>query len=235
MHELLYPLMQGYDSVELQADIEVGGEDQTFNLLMGRHLQAHFGQEPQVILTMPILEGLDGVKKMSKSLGNYVGLWEPADVAFGKLMSISDDLMWRYYHLLLSKMPNEIEKMQNEISMGSLHPMHAKKAMAKSIIARFWSADEAEKAQQQFEALFQKQDYSQAHEVILPAGTINPIWVVELLKLVGAIKTSSEAKRLIEGNGLEINDNVVTDFKATVAWQPGMIIKAGKIKVYKLG
>ncbi|MFA6526964.1 MAG: tyrosine--tRNA ligase [Candidatus Babeliales bacterium] len=234
LHELLYPLMQGYDSVALRADVELGGQDQTFNLLMGRHLQEHFGQEPQVILTMPILEGLDGVQKMSKSLGNYIGLWEEAGTAYGKLMSISDDLMWRYYHLLLSKTLDEIKTMKDGVADTSLHPMNLKKEMAKNIIARFWSAQEAEVAQNSFEALFQKKDYSHAQEVQLTPETSNPAWVVDLLKQIKAVVSSSDAKRLIDGKGLEIDGTVITDFKAQITWKSGMIIKAGKIKLFKI-
>ena len=234
-HELLYPLCQGYDSVALEADVELGGTDQTFNLLMGRHLQEQFGQEAQVILTMPILEGLDGVQKMSKSLGNYVGLWEPAHEAFGKLMSISDQLMWRYYHLLLSKTTEEIGEMKKGVAGQTLHPMNLKKEMAQSIVARYWSADEAAKAREQFELLFQKNDFSQAQEVILPAETINPLWIVDLMKLVGATSGSSEAKRLIESNAVEVDGNRITEFKAMIDWKPGTVIRVGKHRIYKLG
>jgi tyrosyl-tRNA synthetase len=234
MHELLYPLMQGYDSVALQADVELGGTDQTFNLMMGRHLQEHYGQEPQVILTMPILEGLDGIQKMSKSLGNYVGLWEPADAAYGKLMSISDDLMWRYWLLLGDKTESQIAQMQADVKNQSLHPMKLKKEMAFTIVKRFWSEADAQKAQEQFEALFQKKDYSAAHEVTLPAGTANPVWIVDLLKALGAIASSSEAKRLIESKAVEIDGAMVSDFKAQITWKSGMIIRVGKHRIYKL-
>lgn len=234
LHELLYPLMQGYDSVVLKSDIELGGQEQTFNLLMGRHLQEFFGQEPQVILTMPLLEGLDGVQKMSKSLGNYIGLWEDASTAYGKLMSISDTLMERYYHLLLSKTLDDIKAMQAGIADGSLHPMQLKKEMAHAIITKFWSAQEADDAQRNFEALFQKKDYSNAQEVLLTPDTPNPVWVVDLLKQVKAVQSSSDAKRLIDGKGLEIDGTVITDFKAQIAWKSGMIIKAGKIKLFKI-
>ena len=167
-HELLYPLMQGYDSVALHADVELGGTDQTFNLLMGRFLQEQYGQEPQVIMTLPLLEGLDGVAKMSKSLGNAIGLAEPADQAYGKLMSISDDLMWRYYEVLLHTSEQEIAQLQKAVAKGEAHPMELKKKMAHAIIARFWSAQEADEAQQLFEELFQKKDYSHAQSVQCP-------------------------------------------------------------------
>lgn len=234
LHELLYPLCQGYDSVALQADVELGGTDQTFNLLMGRHLQQEFAQEPQVILTMPILEGLDGVQKMSKSLGNYVGLWEPAHEAFGKLMSISDELMWRYFHLLLSKTEEDINKMKQEVAAGSLHPMVLKKDMAQSIVARFWSADDAQTARTTFEEMFQKQDYSNAQEITLPSTLANPVWIVELLKALGAVTGSSDAKRLIESGAVSLDGQVIKEFKAEVTYNAGMIVKVGKHRIYKI-
>lgn len=234
LHELFYPLLQAYDSVVLEADVELGGTDQTFNLLMGRHLQEHFGQEPQVVLTLPILEGLDGVKKMSKSLGNYVGLAEPADQAYGKLMSISDEMMWRYYALLLYKPEEELKVLKKKVKSGDLHPMNLKKDLSRQVIARFWSEDEADKAQQKFEALFQKRDYTKANEVALDASTDNPVWIVSLLRNLGAVKGSSEAKRLLEGGAVEIDGDVVKDFKANVTWKPGMIIKVGKHRIYQI-
>ena len=234
MHELLYPLMQGYDSVALKADVELGGTDQTFNLMMGRHLQEAFGYEPQVVLTMPLLEGLDGVHKMSKSLGNYVGLWEPADAAYGKLMSISDELMWRYYALLVEKTDAEVAAMQQGVANQQLHPMKLKKEMAFAIVKRYWSEADAAAAQQQFEALFQRQDYSAAQEVTVPATVANPVWIVELLKALGALQTSSDAKRLIEFKAVEVDGIKVEDFKAEIAWKAGMIIKVGKHRIYKI-
>ncbi len=233
-HELLYPLFQGYDSVELQSDVELGGTDQTFNLLLARDLQIEFGQQPQTVITTPLLEGLDGVAKMSKSLGNYIGLSEPAAQAYGKLMSISDKLMWRYYELLLGKEPLEISAMQEKVAAAYLHPMELKKEMAREIIAKFWSVDESVQAQQQFEALFQKKDYSQATPVSLPVTTPSEIWIVELLKLLDAVKSSSEARRLIEAGAVKINDVVVEDSKATITWQPGTIIKVGKYRIYQI-
>jgi tyrosyl-tRNA synthetase len=234
MHELLYPLCQGYDSVALEADVELGGTDQTFNLLMGRHLQEEFGQEAQVILTMPILEGLDGVQKMSKSLGNYVGLWEPANEAFGKLMSISDDLMWRYFHLLLSKTLDDLTQMQQAVTAGTLHPMVLKKDMAQQIVARFWSADQAQAARTTFEEMFQKQDFSNAQEVILPTTLANPVWIVELLKALGAVSGSSDAKRLIESGAVSLDGEVIKEFKAEVSCHSSMIVRVGKHRIYKI-
>jgi len=233
-HELLYPLYQGYDSIALEANVELGGTDQTFNLLMGRFLQEQYGQKPQVIITTPLLEGLDGHEKMSKSLGNTIGLTEPANQAFGKLMSISDALMWRYMATLLHAPAKEITELQEQVANGSLHPMQVKKSMAHTIIRRFWSNQEADTAREHFEAVFEKKDYSQAREVQLPAGTAPSLWVVDLLKLVGAITSSSEAKRLIESGAITINGDVVRDFKTEITWLSGMTIKAGKHRIYKL-
>lgn len=234
MHELMYPIMQGYDSVALNADVELGGTDQTFNLLMGRFLQEQFGKEPQVILTMPLLEGLDGVEKMSKSLGNYIGLAEPADKAFGKLMSISDKLMWRYFEVLVQLPEAEIKALQNAVSDGTKHPMDLKKQMAKAVVAEFWSADDAVKAQAQFEAVFQKGDLSKAQLVALPDGTKNPIWIVDLLKILNAVASSSDAKRLIESGSVTLDDQVIKDFKAEVTWKSGTTLKVGKHRIYTL-
>lgn len=231
-HELLYPLFQGYDSVALKADIELGGTDQTFNLLMGRYLQEHYGQEPQVVVTTPLLEGLDGGPKMSKSLGNAIGLNEKADQAYGKLMSISDELMWHYMHILLYTSDAEIAELKKRIHDEIVHPMDLKKNMAHAIIERFWSKQEADAAQAQFEALFQKKDYSQAQEAAL--GLKAPLWIVDLLKMLKAISSSSEAKRLIESGSVHVDDQVITDFKAIVNPKPGTIIKVGKHRIYKL-
>lgn len=234
-HELLYPLFQGYDSVALHADVELGGTDQTFNLLMGRTLQEKFGQEPQVVITTPLLEGLDGVHKMSKSLGNTIGLIEPAQEAYAKLMSISDTLMWRYYHLLLSMNDAQISALQGRVEQGALHPMVCKKQMAHGIVTRFWSASEADSAQEKFEALFQRKDYSQANSITLPADTANPLWIVDLLKLLGAVQSSSEARRLLDGGAVALDGTVVKEFKEMVAWKSGMQIKVGKHRIYQLG
>lgn len=232
-HELLYPLFQGYDSVALKADVELGGTDQTFNLLMGRYLQEQYGQPAQVVMTMPILEGLDGQQKMSKSLGNTIGLTESADQAFGKLMSISDVLMWRYMRILLNKDQQEMSSWEARVAGGSTHPMELKKTMARDIVAKFWSPAEADAAFKQFEAVFQKKDYSQAQEIDL-GNLANPILIIDLLRALDAVKTSSEARRLIEGNAVRIDDEVITEFKAEIKWKSGMTIKVGKHRIYKV-
>jgi tyrosyl-tRNA synthetase len=232
LHELLYPLMQGYDSVELESDVELGGTDQTFNVLMGRFLQQQFDQEPQIVMTLPLLEGLDGVQKMSKSLGNYVGLAEDGATAYGKLMSISDVLMWKYFELVLRFDKKEIVCMQKDAKSGDVNPMNIKKEMAYKIIERFWSKKDADDAQSKFESLFQKKDYSQAQEVKVDLKC--PVWIVELLRACGAIKSSSEGRRLIESGAVSLDGKAVKDFKAEVTWKSGMTLKVGKKRIYKL-
>ncbi len=232
MHELLYPLMQGYDSVALKADVELGGTDQTFNLLMGRHLQANYGQEPQVIITMPILEGLDGVQKMSKSYGNYIGLFETAENAFGKLMSISDELMFKYATLLLHTPVETQEEQRRKIADGALHPMNLKKQIAHAIVARFWGNEEAIDAQKNFEELFQNRDYTNAEQYTL--SNHGDYWIVDLLKEIEAVASSSDAKRMIEQGAVSIDGVTISDFKATVHPKSGMTIKVGKKKIVKI-
>lgn len=233
-HELLYPLFQGYDSVVLEADVELGGTDQTFNLLMGRFLQEQYGQKAQVIMTVPLLLGLDGVQKMSKSLGNAIGLNEKSDDAFGKLMSIPDQLMWQYFEILLNKSRLEISQMQERIAAGLLHPMLLKKEMAHEIVSKFWSKKEADKAQATFEAVFQERDYSKAETVHVPDSLPNPLWIVDLMRQVGGVQTSSEAKRLIEAKAVEVDGEVITDFKAQVKWKKGTTLKVGKHRIVKI-
>lgn len=239
-HELLYPLLQGYDSVALHADVELGGTDQTFNLLMGRFLQEHYGQEAQVIMTLPILEGLDGVQKMSKSLGNAIGLAEPADQAYGKLMSISDELMWNYYSLLLKMSDEEIRALQAAVAQGSKHPMELKKHMAYGIIDRFWSKEEARAAQETFEHLFQKRDFSHAQEIAWLPDHPSSISLLEFLKTLHAlaapakIQTNSDIRRLITAGAVSIDGNKVMDAKMIVAVSAGMHIKVGKHTFYKI-
>lgn len=232
-HELLYPIMQAYDSVALHADIELGGTDQTFNLLFGRTLQEQFGQAPQVVITLPLLEGLDGVQKMSKSLGNYVSLAEPAQDAYGKLMSISDTLMWRYFSLLLGVSKSELSAMQERVASGNTHPMELKKLMAHDIVAKFWSLEEADAAQKQFESLFQKRDHSAAQEVTLAEGC-DPLWIVDLLKQLQVVTSTSEARRLIEQGAVSIDGQQIKDFKMQVPLRDEMIVKAGKHKIFKI-
>jgi tyrosyl-tRNA synthetase len=207
VHELLYPLMQGYDSVALKSDLELGGTDQKFNLLVGRALQSEYGQEPQCILTMPLLEGLDGVEKMSKSKGNYVGITEPANDMFAKLLSISDTLMWRYYDLLSHRTPGEITALKAETNAGR-NPKDAKVMLAKEITARFHSAAEADAAEADF-MLRSRGGVPQDIAAVALNGA--PLGIGALLKQANLAPSTSEAMRLIEGHGVRVDGAVVND------------------------
>jgi len=207
VHEFLYPLMQGYDSVALKSDLELGGTDQKFNLLMGRHLQAEYGQKPQCILTMPLLEGLDGVDKMSKSKNNYIGISEPANTMFAKVLSISDTLMWRWYTLLSFKSLADIEALRKEIE-GGRNPKDAKVMLAKEITTRFHSAAAAEAAEQDFINRSRGGVPDEIAEVSLSGA---PMGIGALLKAAGLAPSSSEANRLIDGGGVRIDGTVVSD------------------------
>ena len=226
IHELLYPLAQGYDSVALKADVEVGGTDQKFNLLVGRELQRHYGQEPQCILTLPLLEGLDGVNKMSKSLDNYVGITEPPGEMFGKLMSISDDLMWRYYELVSFRSAEDIARLRRECAQGR-NPRDAKVALAQEIVARFHSQRAAEDALAQFEARFKDGAMPDSMpESTLHAGDAG-LPIAQLAKQAGVVESTSEALRLIQQRGLRIDGEVVAD--------KGLVIPAGRTVVVQAG
>jgi tyrosyl-tRNA synthetase len=235
MHELLYPLMQSYDSVHLKADVELGGSDQTFNLLCGRFLQEQYQQEPQIVLTVPLLEGLDGYEKMSKSLGNAIGLFDkPAD-AYGKLMSIPDHLTYRYFLLLLNRSDSQITDLRHQVESGKIHPMDLKKQMAHEIVTTFWSQAEADQAQAQFQALFQEKDFSQATAIKIPAEIMGQkIWIAKFLQELKAAPSSSQAKRLIESGAVHLDGVTIKDFKAEIIVKSGMIIKVGKHKIFKV-
>jgi tyrosyl-tRNA synthetase len=229
VHEFLYPLAQGYDSVALKADVELGGTDQKFNLLVGRELQRHYGQEPQVILTLPLLEGLDGVNKMSKSLDNYVGITEPPAEMFGKLMSISDVLMWRYYELLSFRPQAEIAALQRDCAEGS-NPRDAKVMLAQEIVTRFHGRPAAERALAEFEARFKQGALpdSMPHITLRTAGTGLPI--AQLAKQAGIVESTSEALRLIAQRGLKLDGDVVTDKSLVVTSGATVVVQAGKRK-----
>ncbi len=207
VHEFLYPLMQGYDSVALKSDLELGGTDQKFNLLMGRHLQQEYGQEPQCILTMPLLEGLDGVDKMSKSKNNYIGIAEDANTMFAKVLSISDDLMWRWYTLLSFKSLAEIETLKGQVA-GGLNPKQAKVMLAKEITTRFHSAAAADAAEQDFVHRSKGGVPEEIGEVALSGA---PLGIAQLLKSAGLAPSTSEANRLIDGGGVRIDSSAVND------------------------
>ena len=229
IHEFLYPLAQGYDSVALRTDVELGGTDQKFNLLVGRELQRHYGQEPQCILTLPLLEGLDGVNKMSKSLDNYVGITEAPSSMFGKLMSISDPLMWRYYELLSFRPQPEIAALRRECEAGR-NPRDAKVMLAMEIVARFHSQPAAEAARSEFDARFRQGALpDDMPEVTLHAnGAGMPI--AQVAKQAGIVESTSEALRLIAQRGLKVDGDVVGDKTLVVAAGSTVVVQAGRRK-----
>ena len=229
IHEFLYPLAQGYDSVALQADVELGGTDQKFNLLVGRELQRHYGQEPQCILTLPLLEGLDGVNKMSKSLDNYVGITEPPAEMFGKLMSISDPLMWRYYELLSFRSIDEIARLKSECANGR-NPRDAKVMLAQEIVARFHSREAAARALAEFQARFREGALPDNMPEITVQTAGAGLAVPQLAKQAGVVESTSEALRLIAQRGLKVDGDVVADKTLTIAAGRTVVIQAGKRK-----
>jgi tyrosyl-tRNA synthetase len=210
VHEFLYPLMQGYDSVALKSDLELGGTDQKFNLLVGRHLQAEYGQEPQCILTMPLLEGLDGVDKMSKSKNNYIGITEDANTMFAKVLSISDVLMWRWYTLLSFKSMAEIEALKQEVAAGR-NPKDAKVKLAKEITTRFHNATSADAAEQDFINRSKGGVPDEIDEVSLSGAPLGSLGITQVLKQAGLAPSTSEAGRLVDGGGVRVDSSVVSD------------------------
>ncbi len=225
IHEFIYPLIQGYDSVALRADVELGGTDQTFNLLVGRHLQREYGQEPQVVITMPLLEGTDGVNKMSKSLGNYIGITEPPKEMFGKVMSISDELMFRYYELLSGLSMEEIEERRRGIQEGRLHPRDVKMELAAELVARFHGQEAARRAREGFIAQFSKGEVPED----IPEAQVDcrrPVFLPRLLREQGLASSSSEARRLIKQGAVSVDGRRVTAEEVTLS--PGQVIKVGK-------
>lgn len=252
LHEFLYPVMQGYDSVELACDVELGGTDQKFNMLAGRDLQRWAGQQPQVVITMPILEGTDGIVRMSKSKGNYIGLTEPAEEQFGKIMSIPDTIMIRYFRLATNVPREEIDAIEKGLEEGKLHPNEVKRRLAREIISMYHSPEAAEEAERLFDAKFKKVTGMTAAERLalvgaeIPEVEITPdmltngerIWIVKLMTQAEFAKTNGEARRLIEGGGVKYNDVPVTDSGIEVAPETGDILQVGKrrfarLKVYR--
>ena len=225
VHEFLYPLVQGYDSVALKSDVELGGTDQKFNLLVGRELQKQYGQSPQCVLMMPLLEGLDGVNKMSKSLGNYIGIAEAPTEIFGKVMSVSDDLMWRYYDLLSFRAAGEIAQFKADIGAGR-NPRDIKVLLAQELVARFHSQKAAEDALADFEARFQRG----AMPDEMPEVTVAAGGVAQLLKQAGLVASTSEAMRQIEGGGVRINGEKVSDKALQIAAGETLVLQVGKRK-----
>ena len=229
VHEFLYPLAQAYDSVHLKADFELGGTDQTFNLLVGRDIMREYGLEAQVIMTVPLLEGLDGVEKMSKSLDNYVGITEPPEEMFGKLMSITDDLMYRYYELLTDMSVADIEKLRRDVATGKIHPKRAKMDLARRIITDFHSAAHAQQAEDAFEAVFRKKELPGEIEEYRLGKKFQPILLSRLMVDSGLASSKSEAGRLIRQGAVQIDgDRVASDRELRLEGSGSLVLKVGK-------
>lgn len=226
--ELLYPIAQAYDSVSVRADVEMGGTDQKFNLLVGRKYQEEFGQSPQVVLTMPIIEGTDGTLKMSKSYGNYIGLTDPPDDMYGKIMSIPDSLMYKYAKLLTDF---NVEKLREDVESLSLHPMEFKKMLAFEIVKWLYSEKEAVEAQDKFVTTFSKKEIP---DDIPEVRGVNDVRLTQFLKDIGAVSSSSESKRLISQKGVKINDGIVEDPMMMTCFKNGDVLKVGKRKMYRI-
>jgi len=224
--EFLYPLVQAYDSVMVEADLELGGTDQLFNLLLGRELQKAFGQEPQCVLTLPLIEGLDGVQKMSKSLNNYVGIDEPPREMYGKLMSVPDELMWKYFEYILCRPHSEVVTMREKVESGAMHPRAAKDELAQAVVARFIGEAEAKHASEEFIRIFAKKELpDEIPEVVLPAEEIG---LLHLMVQAGLAKSNGEARRLVKQGAVRINDEKIGDERAQIVPEEGMIIRSGK-------
>lgn len=235
LHELLYPVMQGYDSVCLECDVELGGTDQKFNLLCGRELQRHYGQKPQIVLMTPILEGLDGVQKMSKSLNNAIGINEPASEMYGKLMSISDELMWKYWVLLTDLKQSEIDAMRADVAAGKLHPMEAKKKLARTIVAGFHGEAAAESADENWARMFQQKETAEDLEEVMVAfadvasADENQIRLPKLLVALGLAASGAEANRKIAEKAVKVDGEVVDGAVIQSATLPvRLVVRLGK-------
>ena len=230
VHEFLYPLIQGYDSVALEADIELGGTDQRFNLLVGREMQRGFNQEPQVILTTPILEGINGVQKMSKSLGNAVGITDPPNDMYGKIMSISDELMLSYYELLSSVDAAHVQS----VADGRVHPMEAKKQLAAELVTRFHDGAAAERAAADFSQRFQQGQRPEEISSYAWSGADPQVWICHMLKTSGLVKSTSEARRLIQQGGVRVDGERVGDAELQVEAQGEVVLQVGKRRILKV-
>lgn len=231
--EFLYPLLQAYDSVYLKADIELGGTDQKFNLLMGRQLMKMFNMEEQVVIMMPLLEGVDGVQKMSKSLGNYIGINESPDEMFGKIMSINDEMMLKYYELLSHISLEELNELKNSLKEGKINPRDAKEALAFEIVERYHGNEQAKKARERFIKLFRQKDIPEDIETVEISYEQEGIWLPKLLKEKGITKSTSESIRLIKQKAIKVNNNVITD--SDIRLQHGeYVVKIGKKRFLKV-
>lgn len=232
IHEFFYPLMQGYDSVALHTDVELGGTDQTFNLLTGRTLQKEYGIEQQVALTMPLLEGLDGQHKMSKSLGNYIGVDEPASEIYGKAMSVPDELMMKYFELVSGESDEDIDCIRNGLTSGTLHPRDAKMRLAFCLTERFQGTQAAQTAQEGFVKVFQK--HAIPDDMLVYTVANDPIGLVALLVASGLAPSNSEARRLIAGGGVRIDGTAIKDNQSVIHPQQDMVLQVGKRRFIKL-
>ncbi|MGD9677407.1 MAG: tyrosine--tRNA ligase [Vulcanibacillus sp.] len=237
IHEFFYPLMQGYDSVALESDVEIGGTDQKFNLLMGRHLQKEYGKKQQVILMLPLIEGLDGVQKMSKSLGNYIGIDEEANQIYGKAMSIPDELMIKYYKLVTNLPHTEIREMIKQLEDGSIHPRDAKMKMAYTLVNMYHGKQAAEDAESHFKTVFQKGALPEDIPIVdLDEKLLenNQIWIVKLIVALGMVSSNGEGRRMIEQGAVKINEQKIDKVDYLVNIEQDMIIQVGKRKFAKL-
>jgi len=235
IHEFLYPLMQGYDSVVLRADVEIGGTDQKFNLLVGRELQRLYGQDPQIVITMPLLEGLDGVNKMSKSLNNYIGITEPPKEMFGKIMSVSDELMFRYYELLSDVTAPEVDQLKKKMASGEDHPREIKKRLAMELAARFHGMPEAKRAAEAFDAQFSLREIpTDIEEIVFERASGDNVWLPRLLKETGLCQSTSEVRRLIKQGAVEIDGRRVEDVDKSILPTGEYIIKVGKRRFQRI-
>ncbi len=235
IHELFYPLMQGYDSVALRADIEIGGTDQKFNLLMGRTLQKEYGQAPQIAVTMPILEGLDGVQKMSKSLGNYIGIDEPPREMYGKTMSLPDDMMIRYFELVTSVSLEDLHSIEAGLNSGALHPRDVKMRLAREIVTQYHGGEQARAAEEEFIRMFQQKDLPDEIPAFSPPADMrNNVWLPKLIAATGCVGGTSEARRLIRQGAVRVDGIKINDPDTNIDLFAGMIIQVGKRKFFQI-
>ena len=236
IHEFIYPLLQAYDSVAIKADVELGGSDQRFNLLIGRDIQKEYGiEKPQVAILLPLLVGTDGVKKMSKSYGNYIGITEPPEEMFGKVMSIPDEIMWDYWTLLTDLTEEEIEKMKKDVESGTVHPMEVKKELAMYIVSRFHGEEAAIKAKEHFERVFSKRELpKEIPEPEITVASEGKIPLYELVYKIGYAPSKSEARRIIKGGGVKIDGNKITDPYTEIDLTKEFVLQVGKRKFARI-
>ena len=237
IHEFFYPLMQGYDSVAIEADIELGGTDQKFNLLVGRVLQREFGQSPQVVMMLPLLEGLDGNEKMSKSLDNYVGIDEKPAEIYGKLMSLADELLLSYFQLVTAITPGELEELKEKLERGELHPKEAKKDLARRVVSRYHGQEAAVKAEREFERVYEEGFLPEEMPVFkLQPGDLQEgkVWIVRLISRSGLVDSNSQARRLIKQGAVSLDGELINEIDLDLPVEDGMVLKIGKKRFARL-